>query len=116
MSWIEYEDSGIPKIGFVARPKIKVIIEGVLDIDTQSDITIIPQKFAKTLGLTTGIEAIANEERGYIAQATIIISNKRIHTPVFCAEGEENILGIKVLQEFSKIELSFKEGIINFSL
>jgi len=28
-SWIEYEDSGIQKIGFVARPKIKVIIEGI---------------------------------------------------------------------------------------
>jgi len=48
--WIEFEDTGIPEVGLVARPKVRVVIEGaegksrerILDIDTQSDVPIIP--------------------------------------------------------------------------
>lgn len=68
--WIEFEDTGIPEVGLVARPKLKVVIEGakgqsrerILDIDTQSDVPIIPQSFAKTIGLWTGKEAVGEYE------------------------------------------------------
>jgi len=121
--WIEFEDTGIPEVGLVARPKLRVVIEGaqgksrerILDIDTQSDVPIIPQSFAKTIGLLTGKEAVANGERGYLAEATVIINGRRIRSQVFCIEGEESILGVKLLQEFSTVEFDFNERRVVFT-
>jgi hypothetical protein len=93
---IEFEDTGIPEVGLVARPKLRVVIEGangksrerILDIDTQSDVPIILQSFAKSIGIQRGKEAVANGERGYLAEATVVINGRRIRSQIFRIEGE----------------------------
>ncbi|RLF22745.1 MAG: hypothetical protein DRN15_08235 [Thermoprotei archaeon] len=83
--------------------------ERLCHVDTKSDITIVPSAFAKRLGYITGIRAIANGSRGYMTLMKIKIAEKVMSTPVFCEYGgREYIVGVKTLQEFSRIEIDVK--------
>jgi len=121
--WIEYEDTGVGEVGIVARPRISVSFEGAqgrvrkktLDIGTQSDSVIIPQSFAVTVGLTSGKPAAANGERGDLTTGKLTIGEKTMRTIVFCSEGEASLLGMKVIQEFSKLEFDFRQRIVRFT-
>jgi len=44
----------------------------------------------------------------------VVINGRRIRSQIFCIEGEENILGMRLLQEFSTVEFDFKERRVVF--
>jgi len=86
-----------------------------MHVDTKSDVTIIPLSFAKLLGLKLEVKAIVNSSEGYLSRVRIRIGEKEFNTTVFCeSEGKSYILGVKTLQEFSNIEINFKNKLLRF--
>ncbi len=86
-----------------------------MHVDTKSDVTIIPLSFAELLGLKFEVKAIVNGSQGYLSRVRVRIGEKEFVTSVFCeSEGESYILGVKTLQEFSNIEIDFKNKLLRF--
>jgi predicted aspartyl protease len=86
-----------------------------MHVDTKSDVTIIPLSFAELLGLKFEVKAIANGSEGYLSRVKVRIGEKEFVTTVFCeSEGKSYILGVKTLQEFSGIEIDFKNKLSRF--
>jgi len=86
-----------------------------MHVDTKSDVTIIPLTFAERLSLELEVKAIVNSSEGYLSRVRIKIGEKEFVTTVFCErEGKYYILGVKTLQEFSRIEIDFKNEQLRF--
>jgi predicted aspartyl protease len=86
-----------------------------MHVDTKSDVTIIPLSFAELLGLKFEVKAIVNGSEGYLSRVKVRIGEKEFVTTVFCeSEGKSYILGVKTLQEFSSIEIDFKNKLSRF--
>jgi hypothetical protein len=86
-----------------------------MHVDTKSDVTIIPLSFAELLGLKFEVKAIVNGSEGYLSRVKMRIGEKEFVTTVFCeSEGKSYILGVKTLQEFSSIEIDFKNKLSRF--
>jgi len=86
-----------------------------MHVDTKSDVTIIPLTFAERLGLELEVKAIVNSSEGYLSTVRMKIGEKEFVTTVFCEhEGKYYILGVKTLQEFSKIEIDFRNKFLRF--
>jgi len=86
-----------------------------MHVDTKSDVTIIPLTFAERLGIELEVKAIVNGSEGYLSRVRIKIGEKEFVTTVFCErEGKYYILGVKALQEFSTIEIDFKNKLLRF--
>ncbi|MDH5793113.1 MAG: hypothetical protein OEZ18_00935 [Candidatus Bathyarchaeota archaeon] len=84
-----------------------------MHVDTKSDVTIIPLSFAELLGLKFEVKAIVNGSEGYLSRVKMRIGEKEFVTTVFCeSEGKSYILGVKTLQEFSRIEIDFKNKLL----
>jgi len=84
-----------------------------MHVDTKSDVTIIPLSFAELLGLKLEVKAIVNSSQGYLSRVKVRIGEKEFVTAVFCESGGKSyILGVKTLQEFSKIEIDFKNKLL----
>jgi predicted aspartyl protease len=84
-----------------------------MHVDTKSDVTIIPLSFAELLGLKFEVKAIVNGSEGYLSRVKVRIGEKEFVTTVFCeSEGKSYILGVKTLQEFSSIEIDFKNKLL----
>jgi len=86
-----------------------------MHVDTKSDVTIIPLSFAELLGLKLEVKAIVNGSEGYLSKVKVRIGEKEFVTIVFCeSKGKSYILGVKTLQEFSSIEIDFKNKLLRF--
>jgi predicted aspartyl protease len=86
-----------------------------MHVDTKSDVTIIPLSFAELLGLKLEVKAIVNNSEGYLSKVEMKIGEKESVTTVFCeSKGKSSILGVKILQEFSRIEIDFKNKLLRF--
>jgi len=86
-----------------------------MHVHTKSDITIIPLTFAERLSLELEVKAIVNSSEGYLSRVRIKIGEKEFVTTVFCErEGKYYILGVKTLQEFSRIEIDFRNKLLRF--
>ena len=86
-----------------------------MHVDTKSDVTIIPLSFAELLGLKFEVKAIVNGSEGYLSRVKVRIGEKEFVTTVFWeSEGKSYILGVKTLQEFSSIEIDFKNKLLRF--
>jgi len=86
-----------------------------MHVDTKSDVTIIPLSFAELLELKFEVKAIVNISEGYLSRVKMRIGEKEFVTTVFCErEGKSYILGVKTLQEFSSIEIDFKNKLLRF--
>jgi len=86
-----------------------------MHVDTKSDVTIIPVSFAELLGLKLEVKAIVNGSEGYLSKVKMRIGEKEFVTIVFCeSKGKSYILGVKTLQEFSSIEIDFKNKLLRF--
>jgi len=84
-------------------------------MSTPKVITIIPLSFAELLGLKFEVKAIVNGSEGYLSRVKMRIGEKEFVTTVFCeSEGKSYILGVKTLQEFSRIEIDFKNKLSKF--
>ena len=86
-----------------------------MHVDTKSDVTIIPLSFAELLGLKFEVKAIVNGSEGYLSRVKMKMGEKEFVTTVFCeSKGKSYILGVKTLQEFSSIEIDFKNKLLRF--
>jgi len=86
-----------------------------MHVDTKSDVTIIPLSFAKLLGLELEVKAIVNSSEGYLSRVKVKIGEKEFITTAFCElDGKAYILGVKTLQEFSKVEVNFRDKLLRF--
>jgi len=86
-----------------------------MHVDTKSDVTIIPLSFAEMLSLKFEVKAVVNSSEGYLSRARVRIGEKEFATTVFCErEGKSYILGVKTLQEFSNVEINFKNKLLRF--
>jgi len=86
-----------------------------MHVDTKSDVTIIPLSFAELLSLKLDVKAVVNGSEGYLSRVRVKIGEKEFGTTVFCErEGKSYILGVKTLQEFSKVEIDFKNKLVRF--
>ena len=86
-----------------------------MHVDTKSDVTIIPLSFAELLGLKFEVKAIVNGSEGYLSRVKMKMGEKEFVTIVFCeSKGKSYILGVKTLQEFSSIEIDFKNKLLRF--
>jgi len=86
-----------------------------MHVDTKSDVTIIPLSFAELLGLKFEVKAIVDSSEGYLSRVRVRIGEKEFVTTVFCErEGKSYILGVKTLQEFSSVEIDFKNKLLKF--
>jgi hypothetical protein len=86
-----------------------------MHVDTKSDVTIIPLSFAELLGLKLEVKAIVNGSEGYLSRVKMKMGEKEFVTTVFCeSKGKSYILGVKTLQEFSSIEIDFKNKLSRF--
>jgi hypothetical protein len=86
-----------------------------MHVDTKSDVTIIPVSFAELLGLKLEVKAIVNGSEGYLSKVKMRIGEKEFVTIVFCeSKCKSYILGVKTLQEFSSIEIDFKNKLLRF--
>ena len=86
-----------------------------MHFDTKSDVTIIPLSFAELLGLKFEVKAIVNGSEGYLSRVRARIGEKELVTAVFCESGGKSyILGLKTLQEFSRVEIDFKNKLLRF--
>lgn len=86
-----------------------------MHVDTKSDVTIIPLSFAELLGLKLEVKAVVNGSEGYLSKVKVRIGEKEFVTIVFCeSKGKSYILGVKTLQEFSSIEIDFKNKLLRF--
>jgi len=84
-----------------------------MHVDTKSDVTIIPLSFARLLGLKFEVKAEVNGSEGYLSKVKVRIGEKEFVTAVFCESiGKSHILGVKTLQEFSRIEVDFKNRLL----
>jgi predicted aspartyl protease len=84
-----------------------------MHVDTKSDVTIIPLSFARLLGLKSEVKAEVNGSEGYLSKVKVRIGEKEFVTTVFCESiGKSHILGVKTLQEFSRIEVDFKDRLL----
>jgi hypothetical protein len=84
-----------------------------MHVDTKSDVTIIPLSFARLLGLKFEVKAKVNGSEGYLSKVKVRIGEKEFVTAVFCESiGKSYILGVKTLQEFSRIEVDFKNRLL----
>ena len=81
----------------------------------QKDVTIIPVSFAELLGLKLEVKAVVNGSEGYLSKVKMRIGEKEFVTIVFCeSKCKSYILGVKTLQEFSSIEIDFKNKLSRF--
>jgi hypothetical protein len=86
-----------------------------MHFDTKSDVTIIPLSFAELLGLKFEVEAIVNGSEGYLSRVRARIGERGLVTVVFCESGGKSyILGLKALQEFSRVEIDFNNKLLRF--
>ena len=86
-----------------------------MHVDTKSDVTIIPLSFAEMLSLKFEVKAIVNGSEGYLSRVKMKMGEKEFVTTVFCeSKGKSYILGVKTLQEFSSIEIDFKNKLLRF--
>jgi len=86
-----------------------------MHVDTKSDVTIIPLSFAKLLGLELEVKAVVNGSEGYLSRVKVKIDEKEFVTTAFCElDGKAYILGVGTLQEFSKVEVNFKDKLLRF--
>jgi len=86
-----------------------------MHVDTKSDVTIVPLSFAELLGLKFEVKAIVNSSEGYLSRVRVRIGEKEFVTTVFCErKGKSYILGVKALQEFSNVEIDFKNKLLRF--
>jgi len=86
-----------------------------MHVDTKSDVTIIPLSFAELLGLKLEVKAIVSGSEGYLSRVKMKMGEKEFVTTVFCeSKGKSYILGVKTLQEFSSIEIDFKNKLSRF--
>ncbi|MFQ6121199.1 MAG: hypothetical protein ACE5KE_15085 [Methanosarcinales archaeon] len=84
-------------------------------LDTKSDVTIIPLSFAEKLGLKYEAKAVVNDSKGYLSRVRVKIGENEFITTVFCEqEGKSYILGMKTIQEFSKVEIDFENKLLKF--
>ena len=61
------------------------------------------------------MKAIVNSSEGYLSRVKMKMGEKEFVTTVFCeSEGKSYILGVKTLQEFSSIEIDFKNKLLRF--
>jgi hypothetical protein len=67
------------------------------------------------LGLKFEVKAIVNGSEGYLSRVRARIGEKELVTAVFCESGGKSyILGLKTLQEFSRVEIDFKNKLLRF--
>jgi hypothetical protein len=84
-----------------------------MHVDTKSDVTIIPLSFARMLGLKFEVKAKVNGSDGFLSKVRVRVGEKEFVTAVFCEGiGKSHILGVKTLQEFSRVEVDFKNRLL----